>query len=261
MFSLFPSRTVALTVFSFPIHWYGIMYVLAFLVTILLLPRIGKLRGLDLSHDQWLSLVSWIVVGVLVGGRLGFVLFYSPAYFLIHPLEIFAVWEGGMSSHGGFIGVILVLFFWVRAEKVNFWSLADVATVPAGIGLALGRIGNLINQELYGTVTTLPWGISIPGVVGLRHPTQAYECITDLTAALVCFLLLKYAHTRLGRVGAVFLMLYGIARFFLEYVREQQYSLFTFWGVVLTRGQLYTVPLFLFAVGIWFLVPRSSVEC
>ncbi len=260
MFSIFPSRTVAVDLFGLQIHWYGIMYVLAFLFAIQLLPRLGKLRGLHLSYDQWLSLVSWLVVGVLVGGRLGFVFLYNPSYYLSHPLEIFFVWQGGMASHGGFVAVILVLFLWVRREKVNFWSLADVTTVPAGIGLALGRIGNVINQELYGTVTTLPWGISIPGVVGLRHPTQVYECLWDLATAVICFLLLKYSRTRYGRIGTIFLMLYAVGRFFLEYFREQQYSLFVFGNIVLTHGQLYTIPLFLFGLCVWFFVPRTTAS-
>ncbi len=260
MFSLFPSRTIALSVFGFAIHWYGIMYVLAFLTAIWLLPRLGKMRKLNLSYDQWLSLVSWIIVGVLVGGRLGFVLLYNPSYYFSHPREIFFVWQGGMASHGGFVAVILVLFLWVRKERVNFLSLGDIVTVPAAIGLALGRIGNLINQELYGTVTSLPWGISIPGVAGLRHPTQAYECLWDLATAVICFFLLKYFHTRNGRIGVIFLMLYAVGRFLLEYFREQQYSLFTIGTVALTRGQLYTIPLFLFALVVWFLAPKRKVS-
>lgn len=252
MLALFPSRTVALDLFGFQIHWYGILYVVSFLVAISLLPRLGKFRNLRLTQDQWLNIVSWAVVGVLVGGRLGFVLLYEPAYYLAHPLEIFAVWQGGMASHGGFIGVISVLAVVLWKEKIHPPSLADIAVVPAAIGLALGRIGNFINQELYGPVTTLPWGVSIPGVAGLRHPTQLYECIADLGIALTCFALLNVRSLPRGRVFAAFLMLYGVGRFLLEYLREQQYSVLAIGSFTLSRGQLYTIPLFAAGVLLWF---------
>src|SRR5262245_54348329 len=111
MISFFPSREVALSIGSFSLHWYGLLYFAAFVVAWYLLPRLQKYRGLNLSSDEWSSILSWAVVGVIVGGRLGFVLFYEPSYYLSHPLEIFAVWKGGMASHGGFIGVALAMFW------------------------------------------------------------------------------------------------------------------------------------------------------
>lgn len=252
MLEFFPSRTVAIVLLGFPIHWYGLMYILAFVLAIVLLPILQRSRGLNLNRDQWMELVSWAIVGVLLGGRLGFVLFYEPAFFLAHPLKIFAVWEGGMSSHGGFIGLTLALFFAVRHRSMDPWKIADLVTVPGGIGLALGRIGNFINQELYGTATTLPWGMSFPGVSGLRHPVQLYEVAADLTIALVCFLSLRHAKAD-GRTLALFLLLYGIARFLLEFVREQQYPIF----LMLTRGQWLTIPLFLVGVFLWWFVRKT----
>lgn len=264
--SLFPSRTVAIQLavgsgWSFSIHWYGIMYVLAFICGMLLVPRLQRYRGLTLANELWLDLVSWVVVGVLVGGRLGFVLLYEPQYFLAHPLEIFAVWEGGMSSHGGFIGVAVALILFCRQKNLPLTRIADIVTVPAGIGLAFGRMGNFINQELYGTVTALPWGISVPNDTQLRHPTQLYEMTTDLLIAVLCYYALRRGTPeRSGRIFALFLGGYCIARFLIEFVREQQYPVSTIMGLSFTRGQLYTLPLALVACLLWRYLPGSSQE-
>ena len=259
MIEFFPSRTVAIGLFGFDIHWYGILYVLSFLIAIVLYPRLQKLRGLHLTNDLWMDIVAWVVAGVLVGGRLGFVLFYEPRYFFEHPLQIFAVWEGGMASHGGFIGVTvaLVLFAWRR--KLPLWAIADITTVPATIGLGLGRIGNFINQELYGTVTTLPWGIRIPGADGLRHPLQIYDALLMFTMAALFVLLLRSGYpTRQGRIFSLFLVFYGVIRFCLEFIRVQEYPPFVLSGVMLTRGQFYTLLLFLCGVALWFFLPRVA---
>jgi phosphatidylglycerol:prolipoprotein diacylglycerol transferase len=258
MIALFPTRTVALQIAGFSVHWYGIMYVLAFIIAAVLLPILQKERGLKFSREQWLDIVSWGVLGVLLGGRLGFVFFYEPSYFIAAPWKIIAVWEGGMSSHGGFLGVGIALLLLCWKKKYDLLAILDVVVVPAAIGLALGRLGNFINQELYGTVTTLPWSIAIPGVSGLRHPTQFYELCTDLLVALCCFLSLPRPLFRFsyGRTFALFLMLYAIARFCIEYFREQQYALFILGPLCLTRGQLLTIPLLLFGVAIWFLPVR-----
>jgi len=258
MISLFPSRAVALELFGFSIHWYGIMYLLAFLGAAVLLPRIQRTRGLTLSRDQWLDLLSWGILGVLLGGRLGFVFFYEPSFFLQHPLSILAVWEGGMSSHGGFIGLASALYVSCRRMKIDPWVLGDLVTVPGGIGLALGRLGNFINQELYGSLTSLPWGIRIPDVDGLRHPVAIYEGCADLMIAGICFLLLRKAGVKRGKVMAVFLILYGCARFLLEYVRAQQYAPFQWGAIWLTRGQLLTAPIIAISVILLLIVHRKA---
>jgi phosphatidylglycerol:prolipoprotein diacylglycerol transferase len=184
----FPSRTVALSIGALQIHWYGIMYLLGFLIGAWLLPRLMKFRGLDLSRSDQESLILHVFLGVLLGGRFGFVLFYGGDYYLQHPLEIFAVWQGGMSSHGGFIGVILMLLLFCHRKKISVLSLADIIVIPVAIGLALGRIGNLINGELYGTVTNVRWAMAFPGAIGLRHPTQIYAFFKDLLITAVCLL-------------------------------------------------------------------------
>ncbi|MDO8648352.1 MAG: prolipoprotein diacylglyceryl transferase [Candidatus Peregrinibacteria bacterium] len=259
MIALFPTRTVAVDLFGFAIHWYGLLYLVAFLLAAWLLPRLQQYRNLRLTSEEWMSIISWAVLGVIVGGRLGYVLFFERSHFLRHPAEIIMVWKGGMSSHGGFIGVAIALSLACLLKRIDPWKLADVVVVPAAIGLALGRLGNFINQELYGTATTLPWGITVPGVEGFVHPTQLYGILKDLLIACACFLHLRYAKTiRPGRTFALFLMLYGILRFLLEFLRVQSYPLVVFGGIALSRGQLLTIPVFIAGLVVWFVFRRKA---
>jgi len=253
----FPSRAVALQIGGFAVHWYGIMYLLAFLLAYAMIPRLQRFRGIALSVDDWSAIVSWGVLGVLIGGRLGFVLLYEPSYFLAHPLEIPAVWHGGMSSHGGFIGILLALWWAAKRHGVPFLALLDLIVVPAAIGLALGRIGNFINQELYGISTALPWGIAIPGVEGLRHPTQIYAVFKDLCIAALCFAAL-WRDKNAGSAVAVFCVFYSVLRFLLEFLRIQPYPLVPLGIVSLSRGQLFSVPLLLFGIVLWWLLQRRA---
>ena len=191
------------------------------------------------------------MIGVVAGGRLGFVLFYEPSYYLSHPLEVIAVWQGGMSSHGGFIGVTVAILWALRERKNLILPIADVIVIPIALGLACGRIGNFINQELYGTVTTLPWGIAIPGEDGLRHPTQLYAVAKDLLIALACYLHLQ--KTRIpGKTFALFLMMYGALRFLVEYVRDNDVFIGPF-----SEGQLLTFPIIIAGVLLWRRNSRS----
>lgn len=250
MVALFPSRTVLVELFGFPVRWYGVLYAVGFLVGRWLLPRLQGYRGVALSAAGWDRLLTAVIIGVVVGGRLGFVFFYEPAYFVAFPLKAFAVWEGGMASHGGFIGVLLALFWFLRREQVSLLALGDVIVVPVAIGLFCGRLGNLINQELYGTVTSVPWAVAIPGVEGLRHPTAVYAMLKDITIALTCFALLRVRLPE-GVVAAAFLLQYAVLRCIVEAFRDQPYGVVDLGFASLTRGQLLTVPIAL--VGAWVL--------
>jgi phosphatidylglycerol---prolipoprotein diacylglyceryl transferase len=242
---LFPTRQVFLEIGPLAIHWYGIMYLLAFLLAWWIVPRIAPLRGLFLSADETSQLLLYTILGTLLGGRLGYVILYGAGYYAAHPLEILAVWKGGMSSHGGLLGVMFAGWFFVRRQQVSFWQLADIAVIPAALGLALGRMGNFINLELYGPVTNLPWGIEIPGVEGLRHPTQLYAVAKNLIIAGICFRALKRAWGKPGMIFGLFLVLYGILRFLVEFVRVETATGVDFGLVHLTRGQVLTIPVLL----------------
>ncbi len=246
----FPSRTVALALGPLSIHWYGILYLLGFLIGVQLLPKLLRYRNISLSEKQRESLLLHVFLGVLVGGRIGYVLFYGFTFYAQNPFLILAVWQGGMSSHGGFIGVALMLLRFARRNHVPLLSLTDVLIVPVAIGLSLGRLGNLINAELYGTLTALPWGMEFPGVQGFRHPTQIYAILKDLFIASLCFMHLRSSSSH-GRTTALFLMLYAVLRFIVEAFRDQQYGHLVMIGLELSRGQLLTIPLFAIGVGIW----------
>ncbi len=258
MIAFFPSRRVFLEIGDFAIHWYGIMYLLAFLVAWWLLPRLQQSRGLGWSEQKWSNALTAAVLGVLVGGRLGYVLFYEPTMLWNDPLEVFAVWHGGMASHGGFIGVAIALLWVLRHDRADILKVADIVTIPIAIGLALGRFGNFINQELYGSVTTLPWGIAIPGEEGLRHPTQLYAVAKDLFLAALCFWHLRRIPIVPGRTCSLFLIGYGVLRFLIEYLRIQDHEPLALGILVLTRGQLLTLPLIAAGVLLWWFVRRDA---
>lgn len=258
MIEFFPSRRVLIELFGFPVYWYGALYLASFVLAAFLLPRLQKLRSLSLTSVQWGDVLTGAVLGVLVGGRLGYILFYRFFDFLAYPAILFDIRNGGMASHGGFVGVAIA-FLWVLRKRawVEKLAIVDVAVVPIAIGLALGRLGNFINQELYGTVTTLPWGVEFPGAEGLRHPTQLYAIIKDVLIASTCFQYLRRTRASFvpGKATALFLMLYGVLRFVVEFFRDQT-------GVAMagpfSEGQMLTVPVLLAGAAMWFLTtPRS----
>jgi phosphatidylglycerol---prolipoprotein diacylglyceryl transferase len=243
MIDFFPSRTIAIELFDLSIHWYGLFYAIAFLAAIWIFTRLQHYRDLKLDRDQIIEIVAWAAVGVLIGGRLGYVLFYDPFFYAANPRQIFAIWHGGMSFHGGFLGAALALWLASRKLKINALKLFDVAVIPVALGLALGRLGNFINQELYGTVTSLPWAITIPEVDGGRHPTQLYAVEKNLLILAFTYYLLR-KKKNIGLPTASFLLLYGILRFAIEFVREQSLPLW----LGLTRGQIYTIPIIILAI-------------
>ena len=255
--TFFPSRQVALELWGFSLHWYGILYLIAFVAAYVLIKKLQSLRNLDLDSEEVSSLLSAAILGVIIGGRLGFVMFYEPEYFLSQPLEIFMVWKGGMSSHGGFLGVSIALGYTLWKRRVPFLPFLDVITVPIALGLALGRVGNFINLELYGTVTSVAWATAIPGVEGLRHPTFFYAIAKNLFIGAVCLWHLRAQAERPGTVFALFLMLYGALRFAVEYFRDQPYGGVDLFVILLTRGQLLSIPIVLIGFGLMIWVYRK----
>lgn len=242
------------------IRWYGLMYVLGFFASWLLVRH--QIRKYDLKplakHFDNLYLV--LLVSLVLGARLGYVLFYNPGYYLDHPGEILATWQGGMSFHGGLIALLLAGFLYCRKTGLPFLQTADVYIVTTPIGLGLGRIGNFINGELYGRESFVPWAMIFPQGGPLpRHPSQLYEALLE---GLVLFTILWLLKNRSWRQGwppgsllGVFLILYGLFRSFAELFREPDQQLGFFFGL-LTMGQL--LSLLMVTAGLLFFLTGKS---
>ncbi len=241
----------------FGVHWYGLMYLLAFGL-FLLLARLRVARspyaGLGWTARDVEDLLFYGVLGVIVGGRLGYVLFYKPAYYLSHPLEILAVWQGGMAFHGGLLGVIAALGLFGRSRRRSFLEVTDVVAPCVPLGLAAGRMGNFINGELWGRAAdpALPWAMVFPqaGDGVPRHPSQLYQFGLE---GVLLFALLWWFGRRprpTGRVSALFLLGYGSLRFVAEWFREPDRFLGLL-GLGLSMGQWLCLPMLLVGALIW----------
>ena len=244
---------IALSIGGLEIRWYGVMYVLAFLFTWFYMRRRARLHKIPLSVDDVESALTWLVLAVIVGGRLGAVLFYYPSYYLANPLEILMIWKGGLSFHGGVIAGVLVCYLFARKRKIPFLELCDAFTVPLAIDQTFGRIGNFFNGELFGTVTSLPWGVIFPAAGTLpRHPSQLYEALYNVIIGGILFLL-RDGKRKPGFLMGLWFTLYAIARFLVEYIRVPE----VFVGP-LTMGQALSIPMF--AVGVYLLLRKAPVH-
>lgn len=243
------------------IRWYGMMYLLGFAAAYLLICHLSKLRDLGLRKEGVSDLLFYGVLGVIVGGRLGYVLFYNPIQYLSRPLEVFAVWQGGMSFHGGLLGVVAAVVLFCVRRKLPLLLTGDVIVTSATIGLGLGRVGNYINGELWGRVTEHPWGVIFPGAGRLpRHPSQLYEATLE---GAVLFVILYLLHRRKVAAGIpffIFFIGYGLFRFLVEFVRQPDEHLGFLWGGA-TMGQLLSLPMILFGcAGLIYLYRKKSSE-
>ncbi|MES2299983.1 MAG: prolipoprotein diacylglyceryl transferase [Pseudomonadota bacterium] len=238
---------IAFHIFSFPVHWYGLMYAVAFFMFIVL-GRV-RIRQPHIAAQRWTredldDMLFYGMLGVVIGGRLGEVLFYQPAYYFSHPIEILKTWNGGMSFHGGFLGVLIAMALWSHRRGRNLLDVYDFIAPLVPLGYAAGRLGNFINAELPGRVAdaSLPWAMLWPGVPGPRHPSPLYQMLID---GALCFVLLwLYARKERPRlaVGAMYTLLYGCARFFTEYFRVPDWEV-TVAGVPITSGQMLSLPM------------------
>jgi len=249
-----------------PLHvrWYGMMYVLGFIATIMLVKYQIKKFGFKELEKDFDNLNLVLIISLVLGGRLGYVLFYNLPYYLNHPSEILATWQGGMSFHGGLLGVLIGALIFCNKKGLDFWRVTDMYTVTIPIGLGLGRIGNFINAELYGRVTNVAWGMVFPGGGPLpRHPSQLYEAFLE-GAVLFCILwVLKekqkppslWPH---GSMLAIFLILYGIFRIIIEFFREPDAHL-GFLAGGLTMGQLLSSLMIIGGIVLFLVRKKQSV--
>ncbi len=230
------------------VRWYGLMYLLGFAASYMLIRHLSRLRKLDLDKDGVSDLLFYGVIGVVLGGRLGYVLFYNPAQYLTRPQDVLAIWQGGMSFHGGLLGVVVAALVFCRRRKLPILLTGDIVVASAPIGLGLGRIGNFINAELWGRVTDVPWGVVFPGGGPLpRHPSQLYEAALE---GLVLFVILYVLHRRNAATGVPFFCFfigYGLFRFLVEFVRQPDAHLGFLWGGA-TMGQLLSLPMIFFGL-------------
>jgi phosphatidylglycerol:prolipoprotein diacylglycerol transferase len=242
----------------FHVGWYGLMYVFGFIASYLLVRYQMRKKSFGISRQEVENLYVYIIIGLIIGGRLGYILFYNLPLYLKAPLEIFAIWHGGMSFHGGLLGVLIVGIVFSWRHKKSFWKIADLFIVTAPIGLGLGRIGNFINGELYGRVTSVPWGMIFPKGGPLpRHPSQLYESALEGGVLFIILWFLKDKKLPSGGLLAVFLFAYGIFRFFVEFFREPDQQLGFILGP-LTMGQLLSALMIISGIILFFYVRRKE---
>ncbi|CEF41964.1 phosphatidylglycerol:prolipoprotein diacylglycerol transferase [Acetobacter senegalensis] len=246
------------------IRWYALSYIAGIVLGIALLRRLVRLAPRAGTAEQADDFLGWVTLGVLLGGRLGYILFYQPGYYLTHPLAILKVWQGGMSFHGGALGVIIAMALFTWYNRINFLAFADRVTVAVPIGLGLGRIANFINGELWGreAPASLPWAMIFPDAGGIpRHPSELYEALTE---GLLLFLVMFAAsrkqslRERPGFLAGLFLVGYGCARSFCEFFREPD-SFLGFLPGGLTMGQLLCIPMIIAGGALIMHARRSPV--
>ena len=243
---------IAFSLGPLQVHWYGLMYLLAFLMAWLLAHWRAKHYQLTWTSEQISDLIFFGALGVILGGRIGYMVFYGTTQLLANPLSLFKVWEGGMSFHGGVLGVAVALWVFSRKFHKSFFEVTDFVAPLVPFGLAAGRLGNFINGELWGRVTHVPWAMIFPNSDDLpRHPSQLYELGLE---GLVLFMIVWWyaSKPRLkGRITGVFLIGYALCRFFVEFFRQPDPQLgYLAWNW-LTMGQLLSLPLFILGLWLW----------
>ena len=250
----------AIRIGSFVIHWYGLMYLMAFAQFLLL----GRLRirspqyqSLGWTYKDLEDLLFAGVLGVVLGGRLGYTLFYQPGFYLAHPLNILKLWEGGMSFHGGLLGVILAMFWFAHRHKTTFFVVSDLVAPLVPFGLAFGRLGNFINGELWGRPTDLPWAMIFPQVDMLpRHPSQIYQFFGEGILLGVVLWIFSSKPRPLGQVSGLFLLGYGVCRFLAEFAREPD-AFLGLLGLGLSMGQWLSLPMIFLG---FYLIVRPNTQ-
>ena len=242
---------------GFHIYWYGVMYLIAFLLVWLIGNIYIKKKVIEINSDDFSDLLFYGFLGVLLGGRIGYLIFYNFSYTIENPITIFYIWTGGMSFHGGFIGVLISIIYFCKKNKINFFEVSDFIVRLVPIGLFTGRIGNYINGELWGKPTDSFWGVIFPKVDSIpRHPTQIYEAILE---GILLFIILNFIFSKeikTSFITAYFLIFYSFFRFIIEFYRVPDthigYLVFSW----VTMGQILCVPMFF--LGLYILKIRKG---
>lgn len=253
---------VAFSAGPFTVRWYGIAYVLGFVFTGLVIYIVAKRWKIKVGIDQVTTIIMWAIIGIILGARLGYVLFYGAGYYLENPGKIFMFSEGGMSFHGGLIGGLLSAIVSAKQLKMPYTTIADLCVIGAPIGLFFGRCANFVNGELWGAATDLPWGVVFGGYAGdiARHPTQLYEALLEgVVIFIVLFTLARKLPPRpRGTFLGLFLVMYGCFRFLIEFVRQPDAQMGYLAGGWFTMGQALSLPLMV--VGVCLLIWATRVK-
>ena len=288
MYAAIPFPSISPEIFSitlfgieFALRWYALAYIVGIVLgwwlirSLLQRPALWPGAESPMTREHLENLATWIIVGVILGGRTGYAIFYSQGAYLSDPLALLRIWEGGMSFHGGFAGVVIAVWAFCRKNNLALAQVSDVVAVAAPIGLFLGRLANFINAELWGRPTNLPWGVIFPGeaaqncgpdvlLLCARHPSQLYEAGLEglVLGAVLVFLALKGGFLKPWRVTGTFLLGYGLSRFFVEFVRQPDLQFVSddnplglylhLDGYGLTAGQLLSLPMIV--VGLWLIL-------
>ena len=257
------SDPVAFTIGPLSVRWYGIAYILGFLFTALIMWRLSKRWKISVDEDALFTILLCVIVGVIVGARVGYCLMYGNGYYLSHPIEILFINQGGMSFHGGLAGALAGGAVAAKLTGIPFLTLADMGAIAAPVGLFLGRCANFINGELWGAVTDAPWGVVFGGAAGMmpRHPSQLYEAFLEgIVLFCILFALSRKTPPRpRGTFIGVFLIFYGLFRFLIEFVRQPDAHIGYLYGDWLTMGQVLSVPVMVVGVVVLVFAFRKNM--
>ena len=242
---------VIFSIGAFSLRWYAMAYLAGIIISWILLKRNIKKYHLGISSEQLDDLVFYTTLGIILGGRFGYIICYGDGYFWRNPAEILAVWHGGMSFHGGIVGVIIALFCYARKYKFSYLRITDLVALYTPIGIFLGRLANFVNGELWGRITTVPWAVKFPeGGYFPRHPSQLYEALTEGVIMFIILNLLwrkEYIRKHSGIISALFLIIYGLSRILMEFFREPDRQIGFILGN-LTMGQLLSAPFLILGI-------------
>lgn len=239
----------------FEIRYYGIIYVLGFILAYFFISYLAKERNLKLTKDDIWDLLFYLIIGAVAGARIFEIFVYNLKYYLANPLEMIAIWHGGLSFHGGLIGAVIAAYIYTKRKKIAFYDLADICVIPLAFGLFLGRIGNFLNGELVGRITDVPWCVKFRNYEGCRHPSQLYESFKNLVIFSALWLI-KGKKLKKGIMFWSFILMYSVLRFFIEFFRAPDEQIGFILG--LTMGQWLNIMMFIVGLYFFFKIQRSN---
>lgn len=247
---------VLLRLGPFEIRYYGLFYLLGFVIAYFMLNHLAKKRELKIDKDDIADYLLYVIIGTVLGARIFYIIFYNLPFYLGNPFEMLAIWHGGLSFHGGFIGAVIAVIYFCRKKKLDIYEMLDISVIPLALGLALGRIGNFTNGELYGRITDAPWAVKFPDAPGFRHPSQIYESFKNLIIFSTLWVI-KDKKMPKGFMFWLFVVMYAALRFVVEFTREPDEQLGFIIGF-LSMGQILSIVMFL--VGLFFIYKITKLS-